>query len=61
MKIETAIEILTYRSNPRYKYYDDKELPAIKLGIEALKREQLLRREIPYDRNGLLPGETKEE
>ncbi|GAI37788.1 unnamed protein product [marine sediment metagenome] len=33
---------------------------AEQLGIEALKREQLLRREVPYDREGLLPGETEE-
>lgn len=33
---------------------------AMQLSTEALKREQLLRHEIPYDRDGLLPGETEE-
>lgn len=33
---------------------------AIKLGLEALKREQNLRREPPYARFRLLLGETKE-
>jgi len=37
-----------------------KERESIGLGIEALKREQVLRREVPYTRDGLLPGETQE-
>jgi len=60
MNLPKAIEILVARisceeeGNPRDVYN------ATKLGIEALKREQILRREIPYDREGLLPGETEE-
>lgn len=60
MTIEKAIELLTDADhyNTILPTLDEKD--ALRLGIEALKREQLLRREVPYDRDGLLPGETKE-
>lgn len=41
-----------YHSNPWYQ--------ALGTLLEAGKRELILRREVPYDRDGLLPGETEE-
>lgn len=61
MNIKTAIEILTNRSAPRHQYYDQIELPAIKLGIEALKHRQRWEEEEFEGTFPLLPGETPEE
>lgn len=60
MNLPKAIEILTEDLNRLREDIDPDERDALKLGIEAMKREQLLRYEIPYDREGLLPGETPE-
>lgn len=59
MPIQKAIEILNHHSILLMTTEDHDYLDAINLGIEALKREEILRREIPYDRDGLLPGETE--
>lgn len=60
MNLEKAIEILDLEVNLTPSASNPDLKAATKLGIEALKREQILRREIPYDRDGLLPGETKD-
>lgn len=60
MKLEKAIELLSYNIGMGPDSYQSDFLTAEKLGVEAMKREQLLRHEIPYDREGLLPGETEE-
>ena len=60
MKLEEAIEILSdnVRAKPpgcNADYFD-----AIKLGIEALKTYQDVRKFLAQLPSGLLPGETKE-
>ncbi|MBA7669718.1 hypothetical protein ES703_77851 [subsurface metagenome] len=60
MKLDQAIKILKDPGGNMKGHLSPSYLDAVQLGIEALKREQILRHEIPYDREGLLPGETKE-
>jgi len=64
--IEKAIELLTDRSRPKHQYYDQRELPAIKLGIEAMKGWETIRETAwfqsamkDFSVSYLLPGETK--
>jgi len=59
MTIEKAIELLEFHLKNASIHKGQDTALAIQLGIEALEREQILRREIPYDRNGLLPSETE--
>lgn len=61
MKLEKAIKLLEgvkeswpIRSNAEEHY------KALKLGIEALKREVVYREEHPFGRGFPLPGETKD-
>lgn len=60
MRLDEAIEILrrTYApsNDPALKDFND----AIKLGIEALKRELEYRESMPPKKGELLPGETEE-
>ena len=60
MTIEKAIERLNtfVERHPGYDYSD--LIPAIKLGIEALKRPENTRRIYPNPTAGPLPSETKE-
>jgi len=58
MNLAKAIELNkeAEKSLRDHKFIDHAD--AVKIGGEAMEREQLLRREIPYDREGLLPSET---
>lgn len=60
MTINKAIQILETENKNPWNWDNSPLRHAVKLGIEALRREQILRREVPYDRDGLLPGETEE-
>lgn len=61
MRLDRAIEIQTIHNDHNPNITDAEREAAHQLSIEAMKREQILRREIPYDRDGLLPGETEED
>jgi len=60
MRLDKAIKIKLQWRKDNYPPALADEMNADMLSIEALKREHLLRREIPYDRDGLLPGETED-
>lgn len=60
MKLKKAIEIGELNINEAGKGMPTDTLTALKLLVEAGKREQILRWEIPYERDRLLPGETNE-
>ena len=59
MTINEAILRLIILAERECQWKFKNNVNALMLAIEALKREQLLRSEIPYDREGLLPGETE--
>lgn len=60
MTIDDAIENLQRIDTPLSQALYPKDIYAIRLGIEALKREQINREEGVYLRVELLPGETEE-
>jgi len=60
MKLTKAIEIGELNIKEAGPKMPPDVLDALKLLVAAGKREQTLRYEIPYDRDGLLPGETPE-
>ncbi len=60
MTLEKAIEILTLLLYPHKPVYDDERMPALHLGIEALKRIKENRGCALLFVDQLLPGETKE-
>ena len=60
MTLGKAIEILTLIANQWANNYDDDDLHALNLGIEALKRIQEYRDGGIIITTYLLPGETKE-
>jgi len=60
MRLEKAIEILTLLAKKWKADYDDDDLQAVSLGIEALKRLQELRKYANHNPKWLLPGETEE-
>jgi len=60
MKLEKAVEILNHIQIPLRTAEDHDRFDAIKLGIEALKREEQRRRFAIPDSVDLLPGETKD-
>ena len=60
MKLKQAIEIFTYMTEHRNVSSLEDCTTALKLGIEALKREESNRENPKYVIIGLLPGETEE-
>lgn len=60
MKLEKAIEILTKWKEPESVDAEEELAKAVKLGIEALKRLQMLRGYSMTQVDTRLPGETKE-
>lgn len=60
IKLEKAIEILDNFDNPLRLYTVKECKAAAKLGILAMKRVKLARKEFVYVKPSLLPGETKE-
>jgi hypothetical protein len=60
MTLEEAIEILEVRIQSKPLLGKHEVYGAIKLGIEALKREKERRRSIYWSGAALLPGETEE-
>lgn len=60
MKLKKAIEILTNDLNKRPAFKNRELDYAEKLGIEALKRCELARKETSFVGPGLLPSETKD-
>ena len=60
MTIDEVIKLLTrWQDGKDITSFDDVNR-AVKLGIEALKREKLMRIAVPLAKGELLPGETKE-
>ena len=57
--IDRAIQILTEALEPGIFAYDEEDLDAIKLGVEALKHIQDLRFHSPVDPWRELPGEAR--
>ena len=60
MTIDKAIEILTAERICFPTSHTPDLNDALQLGIEALKREKLMRIAVPLAKGELLPGETKE-
>lgn len=60
MKLDRAIDILEQDLTDNLWSGASALEPALKLGIEALKRIQVLRAPGPKEEYRLLPGETKE-
>lgn len=60
MKLAKAIEILQDLERGHYNNEPADQTNALKLGVEALKREKINRNNSDYVFVGLLPGETKE-
>lgn len=60
MILKEAIERLNTLPLASRDFETEGDKKALKLGIEALEREQLLRCEVPYTGEGLLPSETEE-
>ena len=60
MKIEDAIKDLELIKNPLWGTHSKNWMDAVKLGIEALKEVERLRRVEAFDPTIALPGETEE-
>jgi len=60
MTIDEAIEMLNHLSCPQSRWLVPHHKGAVKLGIEALKREKYNRLHQPNLIFGKLPGETEE-
>lgn len=60
MKLTKAIEILTAMKDKTHIYSEQDIKDTLRLGIEALKREDKRRRFAIPDKVDLLPGETEE-
>ncbi len=60
MTLKEAIGILNDMTINSPTYATELRVDALKLGIEALKREKRFRIMHPISNEGLLPGETKE-
>ena len=60
MKLDKAIEILTSLEKTLAPTMAASGTDAIKLGIEAMNRVQLARKDFGYIDPSLLPGETEE-
>lgn len=60
MNAEKAIELLKENNPPPMDSWSEELTEAVQLGIEALKREQYIRKHYPEYGFDLLPGETKE-
>lgn len=60
MKLEKAIEILTLENKHPWNHGGSDLRAAVKLGIKALKREQVWRLNDPGGSIHLLPGETED-
>jgi len=60
MTLEEAIKRQTIFVQKTEGYFDDEDIQAAKLGIEALERERENRQGVPRSLHDLLPGETEE-
>ena len=61
MTIDKAIEILERSYQAQLQIWEKVHFTALKLGIEALKREKEYREILAYPEMHFLPGETPEE
>ena len=59
MKLGEAIELLQQAYREGTVHWTINDEAALKLGIEALKREVLFRERVPRKEWSLLPGETE--
>ena len=60
MKIGKAIEVLQLICHQGSGCFDDDDMDAVKLGIEAIKEVERLRRVEAFDPTIALPGETED-